>query len=154
VSHRHRRGCGAALPAELEVDEHPLVTVLFVSYGFCSVGPFREYIHTIRVRFRGEDIAYVPHISITNEMGVLAGREREGLPKLLADIDFDAGRSDARYAYVSRTCCALGAKGTPRPSRPTSDKHCHSFHLSRRGCCKSTATRQPTRAHYPTGLLT
>jgi hypothetical protein len=40
----------ALLPAELELDENPQVAVLFMSYGFSSVGLFREWIQTIHVR--------------------------------------------------------------------------------------------------------
>jgi len=51
---------------------------MFLSYGVSSVGPFREYIHIIHARFRDEDVGFVPHIFISNERGMLAGREREG----------------------------------------------------------------------------
>jgi acetoacetate decarboxylase len=88
------------------------------------VGPFREYIHTIRVRFRGEDIAYVPHIFITNEMGMLAGRERDGLPKLLADIDFDARRVTTEgliTARLSRPAGLVLAHAVFRPGEFVAD---------------------------------
>src|SRR5216684_1100239 len=77
------------LPTELEIEDNPKVSVMFLSYGFSSVGPFREYIHIIHARFHGEEVGFVPHIFISNERGMLAGREREGYPKLLGDIDFD-----------------------------------------------------------------
>src|SRR5258708_2242340 len=77
------------LPTEMEIDENPKISVMFLSYRFSSVGPFREYIHIIHARFRGEEVGFVPHIFISNERGMLAGREREGYPKLLGDIDFD-----------------------------------------------------------------
>jgi hypothetical protein len=58
-------------------------------------------------------------------------------------------RRDARCAEVSRTCCALGAKGSQRPSGPTSDMQCHSAHLNRRVCSHSRLGGPP-RAHYLT----
>jgi acetoacetate decarboxylase len=114
----------ALLPAQLKIEENPRVAVLFVSYGFSSVGPFREWIQTINVRFRGEDINYVPHIFITNEAGMLAGREREGLPKLLADVDFDTGRVTPEgliTAQLSRPAGFMLARGVFRPSELVKD---------------------------------
>lgn len=92
VTFRYRTTTDAAaklLPAALEIEENPEVSVMFLSYGFSSVGPFREYIQLIHARFRGEEVGFVPHIFITNERGMIAGREREGYPKMLAEIDFD-----------------------------------------------------------------
>jgi hypothetical protein len=89
-SYRTNTEAAAVLPpTEMEIDENPKISVMFLSYGFSSVGPFREYIHIIHARFRGEEVGFVPHIFISNERGMLAGREREGYPKLLGDIDFD-----------------------------------------------------------------
>jgi len=55
------------LPTEMEIDENPKISVMFLSYGFSSVGSFREYIHIIHARFRGEEVGFVPHIFISNE---------------------------------------------------------------------------------------
>jgi acetoacetate decarboxylase len=96
----HTEAAAALLPAELEVEQNPKVSVMFLSYGFSSVGPFREYIHIIHARFRGEEVGFVPHIFISNERGMLAGREREGYPKLLGEIDFDMNRSNV-YGLVT-----------------------------------------------------
>jgi acetoacetate decarboxylase len=83
------------LPTELEIDENPKISVMFLSYGFSSVGPFREYI-------RGEDVGFVPHIFISNERGMLAGREREGYPKLLGDIEFDMNQPNVYGLITAR----------------------------------------------------
>src|SRR5216684_3151874 len=107
------------LPADLEIEENPEVSVMFLSYGFSSVGPFREYIHIIHARFRGEDVGFVPHIFISNERGMLAGREREGYPKLLGEIDFDMNQSNVYgliTARLSRPAGVTLAQGIFRPS--------------------------------------
>ena len=109
----------AVLPADLEIEENPEVSVMFLSYGFSSVGPFREYIHIIHARFRGEDVGFVPHIFISNERGMLAGREREGYPKLLGEIDFDMNQSNVyglTTARLSRPSGITLAQGIFRPS--------------------------------------
>jgi acetoacetate decarboxylase len=92
VTFSYRTNTDAAaklLPAALEIEENPKVSVMFLNYGFSTVGPFREYIHIIHASHRGEERGFVPHIFITDERGMIAGREREGYPKLLGEIDFD-----------------------------------------------------------------
>ena len=109
----------ALLPTELEIDENPKISVMFLSYGFSSVGPFREYIHIIHTRFRGEEVGFVPHIFISNERGMLAGRDREGYPKLLWDIDFDMNQTNVYgliTARLSRPAGFVRAQGLFRPS--------------------------------------
>src|SRR5258705_7980155 len=108
----------ALLPTELEIDEKPKISVMFLSYGFTSVGPFREYIHIIHARFRGEEVGFVPHIFISNERGMLAGREREGYPKLLGEIEFDMNQSNVYglvTARLSRPAGVTLAQGIFRP---------------------------------------
>jgi acetoacetate decarboxylase len=83
----HTDAAARLLPAALEIEENPQVSVMFLSYGFSSVGPFRDYIQLVHARFRGEAVGFVPHIFITNERGMIAGRGREGYPKMLASID-------------------------------------------------------------------
>jgi acetoacetate decarboxylase len=107
------------LPAQLEVEDDPHVTALFASYAFSSVGAFREYIHIIHARFEGELVGYIPHIFITNEIGMLAGREREGLPKLLADVDVDLGQGSPTgllSAKLRRPADIVLAQAVFRPS--------------------------------------
>ncbi|MGU3285130.1 acetoacetate decarboxylase family protein [Methylobacterium mesophilicum] len=109
----------ALLPVELEIEDNPEVSVMFLNYGFSSVGPFREYIHIIHARFRGEEVGFVPHIFISNERGMLAGREREGYPKLLGEIDFDMRQSNVYgllTAKMSRPAGVTLAQGLFRPS--------------------------------------
>ncbi len=109
----------ALLPAELEIEQSPKVSVMFLSYGFSSVGPFREYIHIIHARFRGEEVGFVPHIFISNERGMLAGREREGYPKLLGEIEFDMDQPNVYGLVTARLSRPAGialAQGIFRPS--------------------------------------
>jgi acetoacetate decarboxylase len=109
----------ALLPADLEIEQDPKASVMFLSYAFSSVGPFREYIHIIHARLRGEEVGFVPHIFISNERGMLAGREREGYPKLLGEIDFDMNQSNVYglvTARLSRPAGVTLAQGIFRPS--------------------------------------
>lgn len=77
VTFKYRTNADAAaalLPADLEIEQAPKISVMFLSYAFSSEGPFREYIQIAHARFRGEGVGFVPHIFISNERGVLAGR--------------------------------------------------------------------------------
>jgi len=123
VTFSYRTNTDAAaklLPAALEIEENPKVSVMFLNYGFSSVGPFREYIQLIHTSFRGEERAFVPHIFITNERGMTAGREREGYPKLLGEIDFDMGQANVYGLVTARLSRPAGitlAQGIFRPSQ-------------------------------------
>ncbi len=90
----------ALLPTELEIDENPKISVMFCHTGSAASVPFGEYIHIIHARFRGEDVGFVPHIFISNERGMLAGRGREGYPKLLGDIEFDMNQPNV-YGLIA-----------------------------------------------------
>src|SRR5260370_1191107 len=110
----------ALLPTELEIDENPRISAMFLSYGFSSVGPFREYIHIIHARFRGEDVGFVPHIFISNERGMLAGREREGYPKLLGGIEFDMNQPNVYGLITARLSRPTGFVLAGKPGRDQS----------------------------------
>lgn len=83
------------LPSALELDENPIASVMFISYGFSHVGPYLEVVHQVECRFRGEQLNYCAHIHVTHETSMLTGREWLGWPKQLADITFDP----ARFGY-------------------------------------------------------
>jgi acetoacetate decarboxylase len=123
VTFSYRTNTDAAaklLPALLEIEQDPKVSVMFLDYGFSSVGPFREYIQIVHASFRGDDVGFVPHIFITNERGMLAGREREGYPKLLGEVEFDMGCANIYgliTAQLSRPAGVTLAQGIFRPSQ-------------------------------------
>ena len=106
------------VPAELELDDNPIASIRFVYYRFTSIGAFHEVIQNIQVRYRGETFTYTPHIFINNERGMLAGRERDGLPKLLGTIDFDPCKPSLEgilYGKLFRPADVLVATATFRP---------------------------------------
>jgi acetoacetate decarboxylase len=112
------------LPSALEIDDNPTVSVMFLNYRFSSVGPFREYIHIVHTRFRGEEVGFVPYIFITNERGMIAGREREDYPKLLGEVDFDMNAANVYgliSARLSRPAGVVLAQGIFRPSQRIGD---------------------------------
>jgi acetoacetate decarboxylase len=76
------------VPDALELDDNPVVTLSFLNYGISGAGSYREVVHSIACRHRGQHVGYVPHIYVTNEPAMIAGREWLGWPKMLAHITF------------------------------------------------------------------
>lgn len=80
------------LPSALEVDDDVTASISFVSYRYSAVGSYLEVIQQVACRFRGQLYGYIPHIYLTSEPAMIAGREVLGYPKQLADIEFDPYR--------------------------------------------------------------
>ena len=76
------------VPDALELDDNPVVTLSFLHYGISGAGSYNEKVHSIACRYRGRPVGYVPHIYVSNEPAMSAGREWLGWPKMLADITF------------------------------------------------------------------
>src|SRR5260370_8430972 len=73
VTFSYRTNTDAAavlLPTEFGIDENPKISVMFLSYGFSSVRPFRGDIHIIHPRFLGGEVRFVPHIFTLNNRGL------------------------------------------------------------------------------------
>ena len=90
------------VPDALELDDDPLVTLSFVSYGVSGAGSYREMFQSIACRHQGQSVGYVPHIFVTNEPAMLAGREWLGWPKMLADISFSTQTTSTDGVITAR----------------------------------------------------
>src|SRR5258707_6127547 len=55
------------LPADLGIEENPEVSVMFLYYGFSSVGPVRAYIHILHVRVRRQEVGSLPPIFMSHQ---------------------------------------------------------------------------------------
>jgi acetoacetate decarboxylase len=114
----HTDAAAKLLPSALEIEQNPKVSVMFLNYGFSSVGPFREYIHIVHASFGGEERGFVPHVFISNERGMIAGRESEGYPKSLREIGFDMNEASVYGLIPARLPRPAGvtlAQGIYRP---------------------------------------
>lgn len=76
------------VPDALELDDQPVVTLSFLNYGISGAGSYREVVQSIACKHGDQSVGYVPHIYVTNEPAMIAGREWLGWPKMLADITF------------------------------------------------------------------
>lgn len=88
------------LPDNLSVEESPIVTVMFLEYGFSSIGPYKELIHYVEVIFNGEKYDYPILLVLDNEDAVYGGREVWGYPKVLGTCDFNF-TSDGQSGFMA-----------------------------------------------------
>ncbi|KAB2582144.1 hypothetical protein BS297_27425 [Rhodococcus erythropolis] len=108
------------LPKAVEIDRHPIVSIIFASYGISGFGSYLEFIQMVDCRFRGEATTYTPHIYVTSEPAMFAGREWYGWPKQLANIKFEPNerKSDGLiHATMSRPAGVECASGLFRNAR-------------------------------------
>ncbi|KAH7490793.1 hypothetical protein FOMA001_g3763 [Fusarium oxysporum f. sp. matthiolae] len=71
------------VPDVLELEEEPLMTSLFLSYGMSPVGSYTEYAHQVEVTYKGNKFHYNLLFILDNDAAIFAGRELLGFPKVL-----------------------------------------------------------------------
>ncbi|OUC75748.1 acetoacetate decarboxylase family protein [Gordonia lacunae] len=107
------------VPEALELDDAPLVTLSFLSYGMSGAGSYREVVQSIACRHRDRAVGYVPHIYVTNEPAMIAGREWLGWPKMLADITFSTQTTTPDGLITARLERPTGLELTVGQFQPT-----------------------------------
>ncbi|KAK7427355.1 hypothetical protein QQZ08_006124 [Neonectria magnoliae] len=70
------------VPDVLELEEEPLMTSLFLSYGMSPVGSYSEYAHQVEVTYKGEKFHFNLLFILDNDAAIFAGRELLGFPKV------------------------------------------------------------------------
>ncbi|KAJ4179014.1 hypothetical protein NW755_012752 [Fusarium falciforme] len=70
------------VPDVLELEEEPLMTSLFLSYGMSPVGAYTEYAHQVEVTYKGEKFHFNLLFILDNDAAIFAGRELLGFPKV------------------------------------------------------------------------
>lgn len=70
------------VPDLLELEEEPLMTSLFLSYGMSPVGAYTEYAHQVEVAYKGEKFNFNLLFVLDNDAAIYAGRELLGFPKV------------------------------------------------------------------------
>lgn len=70
------------VPDVLELEDEPLMTSLFLSYGMSPVGAYSEYAHQVEVTYKGEKFQYNLLFILDNDSAIFAGRELLGFPKV------------------------------------------------------------------------
>ncbi|MDF6046142.1 acetoacetate decarboxylase family protein [Streptomyces sp. JH14] len=79
----------ALVPEGLVLAHEPArARVMFADFTFSTLGPYREAILAISCLWEGRRVLYCPYLIVTGDVGLIAGREIWGAPKLLGDIGF------------------------------------------------------------------
>ncbi|SCV28508.1 related to decarboxylase DEC1 [Fusarium fujikuroi] len=76
------------VPQELELEDQPIMTSLFIHYGTSTVGEYNEYVHTVRVKYNNDIYDYSLVLLLDNDSAIFAGREIFGYPKIFGKVNF------------------------------------------------------------------
>ncbi|EXK38522.1 acetoacetate decarboxylase [Fusarium oxysporum f. sp. lycopersici 4287] len=76
------------VPQELELEDQPIMTSLFIHYGTSTAGEYNEYVHTVRVKYNNETYDYSIVLVLDNDSAIFAGREIFGYPKIFGRVNF------------------------------------------------------------------
>lgn len=82
-------------------DSPPVAFVIYTNYRFSTLGPYTETILGFNTIWEGEPRAYCSNLFVSNEVGMIAGREIYGFPKLLANITWKR-EHESIIAYTER----------------------------------------------------
>ncbi|OQE40853.1 hypothetical protein PENCOP_c005G02668 [Penicillium coprophilum] len=113
------------VPDVLELEDEPLVSAMLVDYGMSTLGPYKEYIHTVDVTYKGKVSSFFLFVLLDNESGIFGGREQYGYPKRFGHPFFNMETgSNMLEGYVEKP---LGQKiikfnFTPSSILPTEDQ--------------------------------
>lgn len=117
----------AIVPEGIEIaHDVARVRVFFADFHFSTLGPYREAMLSIHCTFGGRRILYTPYLIVTGDIGLIAGREIWGAPKLLGGISFENKNATVTCTVERPAGVSQIARGTIRPRdivepRPGSD---------------------------------
>jgi acetoacetate decarboxylase len=92
----------AIVPEGLHLAHGPArALVWFANFHFSTLGTYREAILAISCLWEGRRVLYCPYLIVTGDVGLIAGREIWGAPKLLGDVGL-VRTNAAVSCYVER----------------------------------------------------
>ena len=105
----------AVLPEGLTLANSPAVAqVLFPDFHFSTLGAYKEVIIGLNALWKGQPVTYCVGLLVTNEVGLIGGREPYGFPKLFANIEWSKERN-LISAWAERPTGKRIATGVLRP---------------------------------------
>lgn len=105
----------ALVPEGLSLAHDPAhVLVWFANFHFSTLGAYREAMLAISCLWQGRRVLYCPYMIVTGDVGLIAGREIWGAPKLLGDVGW-ATANAAVTCSVERPAGVRIATGVIRP---------------------------------------
>lgn len=82
------------IPECFELSEKPVVIFRVANFGFNRHGQYREVMPFVLVTYEGGNYLYSPLTYVTQDAALIAGREPMGVPKLFANIEFNAFKEE------------------------------------------------------------
>jgi acetoacetate decarboxylase len=130
---RYRTDAKAAarlIPDVFEIEDEPIATISWVSFGVSSPGAYREVGTWIDCRYEGEVFGFALRFYVTNDVAMVAGREWIGFAKMHGHIAWDpaAPTNDAPiHARLERPEGLLLATGVFMPTEYVGEGRERSF---------------------------
>jgi len=107
------------VPEGLTIAHSPAIAqLIFTNFHFSTLGAYTEAILGVSCLWEGEPVTYCSNLLVTNEIGLIGGREPYGFPKLFGDVVWTVPRASGS----ARASCARGTSSAPPtwPARPWS----------------------------------
>lgn len=107
------------VPEGLAVPDGPARAVVwFADFPFSTLGAYREAILAISCLWEGRRVLYCPYLIVTGEIGMIAGREIWGAPKLLGEVGWSRTGSVISCHVERPSGVTRLATGVIRPREP------------------------------------
>jgi acetoacetate decarboxylase len=105
----------AIVPVGLHLAHDPAhALVWFANFHFSTLGSYREAMLAISCLWEGRRVLYCPYMIVTGDVGLIAGREIWGAPKVLGDVGWATANSVVTCS-VDRPAGHRIATGVVRP---------------------------------------
>jgi len=88
------QAAASLVPEGLRLAESPAVAqLLFPNFHFSTLGAYKEVILALNCVWEGQAVTFCVGLLVTNEVGLIGGREPYGFPKLFANIEWSKERN-------------------------------------------------------------
>jgi acetoacetate decarboxylase len=105
----------AIVPEGLTIAHSPAIAqLIFTNFHFSTLGAYTEAILGVSCLWEGEPVTYCSNLLVTNEVGLIGGREPYGFPKLFGEVEW-IKEHEIISAYAERPKGKRICTGVMRP---------------------------------------
>jgi acetoacetate decarboxylase len=105
----------AIVPEGLTIAHSPAIAqLIFTNFHFSTLGAYTEAILGVSCLWEGEPVTYCANLLVTNEVGLIGGREPYGFPKLFGEVEW-VKEHEIISAYAERPKGKRICTGVLRP---------------------------------------
>lgn len=105
----------AIVPEGLRIANSPAIAqLIFPHFHFSTLGAYKEVILGLSCLWEGQPVTYCAALLVTNEVGLIGGREPYGFPKLFGNIEWSK-ENNIISAYAERPKGKRICTGVIRP---------------------------------------